>query len=512
MNMAAGEPPDGADAKPQPAFDYPPADFATPTSAPVTRPRSFRLAMVLMCLAGTLLRLDLAWVNREANDDHLAVAKVMAYQDRIPDKEELSEAFQPKLYHGTVAAILRLLPPPPPVRTRWFHHRRVVRPRLIETRVAQLVSCAAGILTMLVFLRFLQVTDVSGKARLLAMAFVAFNPRLVGINGQATNDSFVILFGSLALYFGARFFSRATRRDFTWMTVAALLAAVSKGNGLVICILIVLVFLVALLLGLPRSPLSRPDAARYGAMFLVAFFVCVPKLGGYWDHYLRYGSPFVINIEPAPWPNWFEPTFVRRPGVVSIADALLTFRFIDMLEHPVITTEEEDYPIHRQSLWSELYGRTHFGRFTAWPPSWESRTPLVLNCGRLLFVLALLPTALLLMGMARASIGALRWMIGGDHSDTWRDRFLGLSALAYVPFTVIYVLRFRDYACMKAIFLFPALCGFLLLFARQCDRYYAWCARWRAVCLLSDVIFTGLFVAYVADIVMLIAQLRGNPL
>jgi len=58
-----------------------------------------------------MLRIALALVNDEANNDHLSVIRVMAYENRIPEKDEFKEAFQPKLYHGTVAALFRILRP-----------------------------------------------------------------------------------------------------------------------------------------------------------------------------------------------------------------------------------------------------------------------------------------------------------------------------------------------------------------------------------------------------------------
>lgn len=142
---------------------------------------------------GSLLRIVLATVNLEANDNHIEVISVIADEIRIPDRGEFWEAFHPKLYHVTVTALWRAL--------------SIASPRI---RSAQLVSCAAGIATLwtaLVFLR--READASAKVRYLSLALIALNSGLIGINAQATNDSFVILFVSLALFLGYRFFCRA---------------------------------------------------------------------------------------------------------------------------------------------------------------------------------------------------------------------------------------------------------------------------------------------------------------
>lgn len=57
------------------------------------------------------------------------------------------------------------------------------------------------------------------------------------------------------------------------------------------------------------------------------------------------------------------------------------------------------YPRHRTSVWTQVYARTHSIHFDAWPPAWASSHPLVLNLTRVIFVLALLPTALVLTGI-----------------------------------------------------------------------------------------------------------------
>jgi hypothetical protein len=86
-------------------------------SAPLTsmdRPSSplqakWEKAVVLVCFLGILLRVVLATVNLEANDNHIEVISVIADENRIPTVGEFWEAFQPKFYHVTVAVIWRAL-------------------------------------------------------------------------------------------------------------------------------------------------------------------------------------------------------------------------------------------------------------------------------------------------------------------------------------------------------------------------------------------------------------------
>ena len=72
------------------------------------RPRRYRYAIAAVCALGIVLRVALSLVNLEANDDHVEVIRIMAFENRMPDFEEAWEAYQPKLYHVVVAAVWRL--------------------------------------------------------------------------------------------------------------------------------------------------------------------------------------------------------------------------------------------------------------------------------------------------------------------------------------------------------------------------------------------------------------------
>src|SRR5439155_1583563 len=84
---------------------------------------------------GVMLRVYLALVNREANDDHLSVIRIIAFQHHLPRLREAWEGFQPKLYHVTTAILWNISPWQSP-------SARVV--------IAQLVACAAGIATLFI--------------------------------------------------------------------------------------------------------------------------------------------------------------------------------------------------------------------------------------------------------------------------------------------------------------------------------------------------------------------------
>src|SRR5262249_13814136 len=275
---------------------------------------SFKKTALWIFACGVILRVALALVNDQANDDHMKVIKIMAYENRIPENYEAGEAFQPKLYHATVEALLKIGRP---------------QTAQLETILAQLISCAAGILALLLAYRFfMREVELSEKVRFIAFSLLALNPVLIGINAQATNDSFVILFGSLAFYFGWHFFWNPRPSDFCWMLVAAALAGLSKANGLVIFIALLAVFII----GASRSQHNflRSSAVLYGFVFSMCYLALVPGLGPYWQFYRLYGSPFVTNANLVVASSSSD----KKSETPSMADALFTFRFFDLLKHP----------------------------------------------------------------------------------------------------------------------------------------------------------------------------------
>src|SRR5262249_14119177 len=153
------------------------------------------------------------------------------------------------LYHLTIAAIFKAMAIP-------------AEDQAGQVRVAQMVSSAAGIVILLVVLLLLRTLDLPERARFFAVALVALNPTLIGINAQATNDSFVYLFGPLSLYFGYRFFQAPKWRDFCAMTVAVVLAGLSKGNGLPLFAAVLAIFVLVIVRPPAACGWGRRDWAR----------------------------------------------------------------------------------------------------------------------------------------------------------------------------------------------------------------------------------------------------------
>jgi hypothetical protein len=461
----------------------------------VTRPFWQRLPTLSAILVlAVIFRLVGVVVNNEANDPHLEVSQIMAYQHRVPAATEVWEAFQPKLYHGTVAAVLMVLPANLPV--------------VLQTRVAQAVSCAAGILTVYLLLGFLRSVPLSARTQELAFALVALNPKMIATSIQATNDAFVILFATLAITAGYRFFQAFARRDFLWMTLGVLLACVSKGSGLPVAIAVLCTFVAALF----RPAIGRARIAGFAALMLAAFIMFVPLAGEYWARYQQTGDAFWSSQQRSLPPHFLDETFAegKRPGITSIVGGYFTFRLINLLAEPLATNGAEVYPPHRTSLWSFAYASAHSNHFDYYPPSWQLNNPGVLWLLRFIWIVALVPTALLVMGTVRGMLRVAKETFSSSAPPDWCGRvLLAVVTGGYVAFLMLYTYQYRDYGTMKPIFVYTVMAPFMGYFALELERVRSRGATWAATATAS----AGLLcLAYVADTLVLLLHLLAQRL
>ena len=120
--------------------------------------------VAVVFVTGCALRVILSFLNQEANDDHMSIIRTIAFEDRVPGLRDDWQGYQPKLYHWTVALLLRLLTP-------W-----VADSGDVQVRIANLVNCAAGIALLLVARSWLKRSSLPTPAVLMIFGFLVLNP------------------------------------------------------------------------------------------------------------------------------------------------------------------------------------------------------------------------------------------------------------------------------------------------------------------------------------------------
>jgi hypothetical protein len=417
-------------------------------------------------IVAALLRLSLCYVNREANDGHFEVISRILEEKRLPGREECDQCYQPKLYHAAAAQFIRLL---------------AIKSTAARIITAQMLSGLAGIVVLLLsLLLIVRLPGVNHWTGLFVFAMLAFNPALIAINGQCTNDSFVILFGTLAFFLMGLFQEKNKWLMVTALTLSTIVAGISKGDGLPLFIVVLAVLSVRVYVAvhgkkIGRSFLqrivSRPVVGKLAQLlfFIVLYMWIVPSIGGYTGNGSRFSAATNIAAIPDRPPlikeNFMSGVWPERAGVSSVVHAYATFRFVDLLRHPLLLWWEKAYPRHRTSLWTELYGNAFFAQFECWPPSWIMTNWYIPDLGRTLFVLSLLPLFFLIVGIFMYCnrlyrFIATRGLTGHLTSLEW---VLPFGALLYLVFIIAYTWLYRDYSTMKPIFIYPAILCFVKL-------------------------------------------------
>jgi hypothetical protein len=276
---------------------------------------------------------------------------------------------------------------------------------------------------------------------------------------------------------------------------------------------------IAIFLTLVIQAWSKPEWRRKTLIYSIVFLIACPglsvinPLNQYVTNFKKFGSPVLLNIPPLPMPPLFNKVYNDQAGILSIYDGFFSFKFISLLDHPRLEPIVVNYPTSRNSFWTLLYATAHTASFQWFPPTWRfpGTSDFVLH--RWIFPLALLPTLLLLIGALLQTYLEIKSLFKRDpvlDQNTayglWVMTFFG-----YLLFEALYALNYQVYYVMKAIFIFPALLAFPVLFLFAGDRLYKYLsaqAKWTTY--IPDTIIVGLLVLYILDIILIIMNIYNR--
>jgi Dolichyl-phosphate-mannose-protein mannosyltransferase len=451
-----------------------------------------------LALLSIALRVGLVWYNRQSNDNHMQVVQLMLASARLPQLKDCWECFQPKMFHFTVTEVLQVL-------------GLTGLPINGLNLVAEIINFLAGLVTLAVAWVFISDLPVKqGWLKPLAFGLVALNPALIGINSQATNDTFAILFSTLAIYCTYIFLQRKRIIPFLLAILFTALGIASKTNVWVTAVVIGITLFI--------QACSKPGRTIRTAIHAVTFLVAVPLLSvinpltQYVTNYATYDKPVLMNIGTLPLPPLTGVSkYNDRGGILSIQDGFFTFKFISLLQHPRIEYDHDNYPPNRTSFWTMLYGSANSASFSNYPPSWSTTGTQGFLLTRGIFILAILPVFLLLMGGLMETVNLIRGIFKRDFivlQNTGYGLF-ALTFIGYIAFAILYALFYQTFLVLKAIFVFPALLAFPLLFLRAAEPAYAFLSKrvkWSIPML--NVAMIALIILYIIDIGMLITRIR----
>ena len=446
--------------------------------------RKDRPFFTIVFLLALFLRLGLALVNREANDDHLEEVRLIMKTQRLPDMLDCRECFHPKMFYGSAAVLLEVF---------------AINDPEAQIVFLQLLNVLSGAITLLVVWKFIsEYPSENEMPKLLAFALVALNPKIIAVNAQISNDTFVTMFSTLALYFAYRFFKEPGPVLFGLVTLFNVLAVATKAPGWTAFAAITLSFLVV------AWTQRSKKALLYAPLLLVSVLAltALNPLSQVVTNYQKFGSPIIFNGERLPLPKLVTPTvnyknYYFRPGIVSIQDGFLTFKMIYLLKYPLITNEQYGYPPQRTSFWTMLYADSNSLHFQNWPVSWQTQTDENFNISRGIFILALVPAFMLIAGFVLELIRFLRNM--RERSQPEVPALFLLTCGGYIAFLMLTNLLYRDFALIKLNYILPGLLAFTWLFMRGAEMFLK---HWLVVGAL--IVLLGF---YVVDVTSMFFQL-----
>lgn len=449
-----------------------------------------KILLLSIFVFSLLLRFTLCLINRQSNDNHLEVISWIVDKHEIPVKENCWECSQPKFFYVLNAGIISAFEINDPVK------------RIISV---QLVNLIFGFFILLFIWKFIDNQPFSHRTKLLTFSLVAFNPCLTGINVQATNDTLEILGGVCTIYFAQLFFINKNVKSGLCLIAFAVFASVVKGSGLVIGFAVFVIFLFKLF---SANKIDRILYIKIFSLFIIVYLAIVPFAGGYYQNYLKYNDPFINNIDKKdPPPQLFHQTYPKRPGITSVAHGYFTFRIFEMIRQPYYTNVDTVFPLHRTSLWSQLYGRTFFMHYDQFPGTWSTTNPKIIMPGRLMMLLALAPLSMLLIGFLKElKLFIINILNLSRNYFAMEVNWMYLIFISgYLLFMIKYTYDYRDFATMKSIFIFPALPAFIKLFMDGFSKIKSKRLFQTASLMIGLLVFLSIY-----DIAFLIKQL-ANP-
>jgi hypothetical protein len=161
-----------------------------------------------------------------------------------------------------------------------------------------------------------------------------------------------------------------------------------------------------------------------------------------------------------------------------------------------------------------LYGETNSSHYNNFPPTWSTTGNQGFTLTRAIFILALLPTFLLLSGVVLEMGVFLKSTFKRDNALMATTHYgLPLAALiGFILFLCLYLLLYTNLAMMKVIFIYPALIlTFPLFFMRAVEFIDANLKnRFRWIRTVFAVWIVTLLILYAADIITMIQLLYSR--
>ncbi len=403
--------------------------------------KTFLNILFALCLTiGVVGRFWGGHINKEANDDHAQVVQRILADQSIEHRDSCWECFQPPIFYKANAFISNL---------------RNKTDRLSILKQMQFENVLFSLLAIYFLFLLLKHERIPSQLRYLITCFWLVNPALFGIGIQSTNDTIIIFLGVVTTYYIIRYISKP-KLKYALIAIAVLsFAPHIKGSGIALFILGAVTLIPVLL---------RAKKHRYLLVVIALSGYALVFHSHYTKNHGKYGNAFAINQSKAGKPPLFDDgqEFWKRPGITSVWSGYFKMQYRSLIDTPYNINNGNDYPIHRTSFWGQMYGSFYHAQFLFHPWSWTSKHPDLINLARSIFVLGLLPLLLFLAGLFSELFKFFK-NLRFDEKTLTRLVHFGF-AFGFLAFNIKYSYDYRDFGCIKSIFMLPAILSLTYFF------------------------------------------------
>ncbi len=413
------------------------------------------ITFALFTLAG-VLRLEVAWYNLQANDNHYEVMERI--ENKLPTRlNNCWQCYQPKLYHYLGAQSFKITG---------------IQSFDLRLRFLSLFNCIMGMITLWLLYKTLLLYPLSPFAQVLTFGLIALNPKFIYINAQVTNDSLIILISSALIYLLCRLFQKPTLAIAWGLAPLLFLAPIAKASGLPVALGAFFLLILFLLRSLKKHPIKKKGYWIAISAGLLLSLTSTLTLGSYLNNLEDTGNFLATNSHPKSAPSFFAEDFETSAGISSIFKGYFSFHPIGLIKTPYLIHGKTDAYEPRKSLWSQLYARFWSARYSQWPSTNFSRDPFVIHNSRALMILGL-PFALIWIwggiAFARETLRDIKRLNWKDPRFS-HDWVFASFAVGFLLVITSLAYSYRDYNFIKVIYIFPALIPFALFFAKGIEN------------------------------------------
>jgi len=358
------------------------------TSARLNASNIFFLLLGLGVLIRIIVFAHIGYLN---NDNHLEVVEHVARTWLPARADQFNQGYHPPLYYF-LAAFFYLIGGAPAV------------------RIFSLLLSVATLALIALVLR--QLPWISASLGNWAVALAALHPQFVLFGLFISNDTLAIFLGALLCYQCRRLQLAPSIANHSLLGIYLGLGLLTKAAFLA--------FVLPLCLFVWLNGRERAVAHAQIVQRLLIFAIAATVLGvyKYAEQFVLFGNPFVSNLDLADWVKDQRPTWI---GISSLLDINL----VKLMIHPVVGS----HTVHSYPL------MTYASFWYAFIPESTFMSNLIVPLNRIgsaIYLLALVPTALIISGIAVSARALFLLFVRGQTIDETQSRQRAILEGAFV--------------------------------------------------------------------------------